>query len=317
MTTNIVFPSTSSNPLKETDSKSAAAGTSKSPSKVTLDFTIFFKKALEEEGQESSNFDKFFTVHGGFLHFEKNKWVLIRKPIQKLDLPQYFQKLASDMVSHLCIEGTGGYKKAVLALITKVNILWTKTRGAESNQKESQDCNSILFKARDPKFGWLSNCFPTLIYNKDRQQLFISVETAYQSAALESSGNAKLALSVATSANPMEAMKKAKREIKIKKELQAKECASQTSHDHNGSNMREKVTLLTKLTFLKYQQNPELQKMLLGTCDALLVEHTSNPIWGDGSHGETSVGTGENRFGKILMAVRKSLSKTESSKTLT
>ena len=50
----------------------------------------------------------------------------------------------------------------------------------------------------------------------------------------------------------------------------------------------------------KFHQNPELGARLLATGDARLVEHTStDAYWGDGGDG-----TGRNRLGEILMAVR-------------
>lgn len=50
----------------------------------------------------------------------------------------------------------------------------------------------------------------------------------------------------------------------------------------------------------KFTQHPELQKILLSTQDALLVEHTVNDsYWADGGNG-----TGKNMLGIILMEVR-------------
>jgi ribA/ribD-fused uncharacterized protein len=53
----------------------------------------------------------------------------------------------------------------------------------------------------------------------------------------------------------------------------------------------------------KFSQHAELQAILLGTGDALLVEHTENDsYWGDGGDG-----SGKNRLGQILMQVREEL----------
>ena len=50
----------------------------------------------------------------------------------------------------------------------------------------------------------------------------------------------------------------------------------------------------------KFRQHDELRSLLLGTGDAMLVEHTENDdYWGDGGDG-----TGANHLGRILMAVR-------------
>jgi ribA/ribD-fused uncharacterized protein len=57
----------------------------------------------------------------------------------------------------------------------------------------------------------------------------------------------------------------------------------------------------------KFTQHEELTAILLGTGDALLVEHTANDAyWGDGGDG-----SGCNRLGQILMAVRAELRREE------
>jgi len=53
----------------------------------------------------------------------------------------------------------------------------------------------------------------------------------------------------------------------------------------------------------KFQQHPDLRTTLLGTADAILVEHTKNDAyWGDGPDG-----SGQNMLGRILMQVRQEL----------
>jgi N-glycosidase YbiA len=53
----------------------------------------------------------------------------------------------------------------------------------------------------------------------------------------------------------------------------------------------------------KFTQHDDLRELLLGTGDALLVEHTpKDSYWGDGGDG-----SGKNRLGQILMSVRKEL----------
>ncbi len=53
----------------------------------------------------------------------------------------------------------------------------------------------------------------------------------------------------------------------------------------------------------KFSQHEDLKAVLLGTGDALLVEHTANDsYWGDGGDG-----SGLNRLGHILMRVRAEL----------
>jgi N-glycosidase YbiA len=53
----------------------------------------------------------------------------------------------------------------------------------------------------------------------------------------------------------------------------------------------------------KFSQNEELKTILLGTNDAILVEHTRNDkYWGDGGDG-----SGKNMLGILLMQIREEL----------
>ncbi|GHF53214.1 hypothetical protein HNQ07_003268 [Deinococcus metalli] len=50
----------------------------------------------------------------------------------------------------------------------------------------------------------------------------------------------------------------------------------------------------------KFTQHPELRALLLGTGDAVLIEHTRNDTyWADGGNG-----SGRNRLGELLMELR-------------
>lgn len=53
----------------------------------------------------------------------------------------------------------------------------------------------------------------------------------------------------------------------------------------------------------KFTQHEDLKAILLGTGDAILVEHTENDsYWGDGGDG-----SGKNRLGQLLMQLREEL----------
>lgn len=53
----------------------------------------------------------------------------------------------------------------------------------------------------------------------------------------------------------------------------------------------------------KFVQHPKLRKLLLGTGDSRIIEHTSNDYyWADGGDG-----SGKNRLGELLMVVRTGL----------
>ncbi len=67
------------------------------------------------------------------------------------------------------------------------------------------------------------------------------------------------------------------------------------------------AVMLTALR-AKFTQHPKLRRLLLGTKDARLVEHTRRDFyWGDGGNG-----SGKNRLGQLLMRVRDELRDAES-----
>jgi ribA/ribD-fused uncharacterized protein len=64
-----------------------------------------------------------------------------------------------------------------------------------------------------------------------------------------------------------------------------------------------KDQVMREAVLTKFTQHEDLRAVLLGTGDALLVEHTANDsYWGDGGDG-----SGRNRLGQILMSVREEL----------
>jgi len=64
-----------------------------------------------------------------------------------------------------------------------------------------------------------------------------------------------------------------------------------------------KEEVMREVVWAKFTQHAELKKILLATNDAVLVEHTKNDNeWGDGGDG-----SGKNKLGKVLMAVREQL----------
>ena len=70
-----------------------------------------------------------------------------------------------------------------------------------------------------------------------------------------------------------------------------------------------KIGIMEEIVRAKFVQHPELARLLVGTCDKILVEGNR---WGDTCWGvDTRTGQGENHLGKILMKVREEL-KTQS-----
>jgi ribA/ribD-fused uncharacterized protein len=64
-----------------------------------------------------------------------------------------------------------------------------------------------------------------------------------------------------------------------------------------------KVGIMREAVLAKFTQHPDLWEILVGTGDALIIEHSKRDgFWGDGGDGK-----GENILGKILMEVREQL----------
>ena len=64
-----------------------------------------------------------------------------------------------------------------------------------------------------------------------------------------------------------------------------------------------KDSIMHEAVLAKFTQHADLRETLLGTGDAVIVEHTANDAyWGDGGDG-----SGRNRLGQILMQVREEL----------
>lgn len=66
-----------------------------------------------------------------------------------------------------------------------------------------------------------------------------------------------------------------------------------------------KDNVMYEVVLAKFSQHEDLKKILLGTGDAKLVEHTErDSYWGDGGNG-----SGKNKLGQTLMRVRAEISK--------
>jgi N-glycosidase YbiA len=73
-----------------------------------------------------------------------------------------------------------------------------------------------------------------------------------------------------------------------------------------------RVDVMRQAVCAKLAQHPEVAEALLSTGDAVLVEHSAkDPFWTDGGDG-----SGENTFGRLLMALRAELRYARSSAPL-
>ena len=77
------------------------------------------------------------------------------------------------------------------------------------------------------------------------------------------------------------------------------------SHWRRGDWDRVKDDVMLKCLRAKFTQHKDLREKLLDTGERNLIEHTSNDsYWGDGGDG-----SGQNKLGKLLMRIRKEISK--------
>jgi ribA/ribD-fused uncharacterized protein len=136
------------------------------------------------------------------------------------------------------------------------------------------------------EYRWLSNFWPVEIKYKGR--VFHNVENAYHS---EKSHDELFKDFCASESNP-----------RIVKENQQEMITLRSDWEE----VRENIML--ELTRTKYQ-NRELQKKLLETGNEYIQEGNS---WGDVFWGvDIETGKGENRFGTIIMRIRKELQNDE------
>jgi predicted NAD-dependent protein-ADP-ribosyltransferase YbiA (DUF1768 family) len=63
-------------------------------------------------------------------------------------------------------------------------------------------------------------------------------------------------------------------------------------------------TKLEEILYLKFQQHPDLQELLVRTGDAPIIFNHEDSILGDGGNVNGASGNGENELGKALMRVR-------------
>ncbi len=95
-------------------------------------------------------------------------------------------------------------------------------------------------------------------------------------------------------------------EEEIRKATKASEAASM-GRDRKRPLRRDwesvKEQVMLEALRAKFTQHEDLKAILLGTGDAVLVEHTAkDSYWGDGGDG-----SGKNRLGRLLMQVREEL----------
>lgn len=138
-----------------------------------------------------------------------------------------------------------------------------------------------FYKVRDA-YGWFSNFSKHPIELDDK--VWPTTEHYFQAKKFEGTEHEEL---VRAASSPMEAAKMGR----------------ERSRPLRADWETVKDDIMRKAVKAKFTQYNDLKEVLLGTDDAILVEHTTNDAyWGDGGDG-----SGKNMLGKILMEVRTEL----------
>ncbi len=142
----------------------------------------------------------------------------------------------------------------------------------------------ILFYGPQGKYGYLSNWYLSPICLKGK--IWASAEHYYHAQKFADTENEEICRRLAT---PRETLEFSRRpDVTVDPDWDSK-----------------KVSVLTEALIAKFTQNPELGELLIATGDREIAE--ASPIdsfWGLGKDG-----TGRNELGKILMDIRKKISK--------
>lgn len=132
-------------------------------------------------------------------------------------------------------------------------------------------------------FRFLSNFYPCKVVYEGIE--YPSSEHAYVAAKTDNQLQ-KLAISEIPSASDV---KRFGRQIKLK---------------DNWENI--KISIMKNIVEAKFDQNPDLMKLLQETRNYELIEGNN---WGDRFWGQSPLGNGRNELGKILMSVRDDITK--------
>ena len=85
--------------------------------------------------------------------------------------------------------------------------------------------------------------------------------------------------------------------------LAAAKAGRSRKHPMRADWLQARDDIMRRALHAKFTQHPALAELLLGTGDAVIVEHTGNDsYWGDGGDG-----SGRNRLGELLMELREQL----------
>ena len=182
--------------------------------------------------------------------------------------------------------------KKIESIICRVNAAYTNLMLLHRQIKSpTKTPDTIRFHAFDKEYAWLSNFFPTLIFDAANKCIYPSVEHGYVS--FKARNTEKYDPKTLTYINHECTAKEAK--------AFGQELWQRVSEEDTNTALIE----MTRLIQLKFMQNTSLQKLLMVTNICSLEEFTSDNFWGTG-HGKC-VSKDSNRLGKIIMHYRNTL----------
>ncbi len=222
----------------------------------------------------------------GLLVYSNAQWIVIPNNPKKI-LDKIFLDTTAKIVSEdLSIVQKGHLEK----FLNFFNSSWTcaelakkKIKGISKKTKGEIGFNSY------GQYAWLSNFFHTLIYDSEHKKIYPSVESGYVAFKARIANDSEAEAKYAAELDP----KKAKREG-------ASLWIRQNEKDEEFA-----IVEMRRLVTLKFTQNSKLTELLCTSGNKSLVEHTSDPFWGD-AYGSIDTETG-NQLGKIISEIRENL----------
>lgn len=231
------------------------------------------------------SFPKDFNVskEGTFLIYQDGDWKQANTSSPESIPLEAYESTAREIIAHNeeAVEVEG-----MLDYVLRFNQAWTIARIVQRTIRAPKRENPIQFSSVHKHFSWLSNFFPTLIFDQENERICGHVEAGYVAYKADTVKDQVLAADVVRTYDPG-AVKRMGRHLS-------------TEEDRKSA-----VKEMQRLVQLKFEQNPKLKEFLLKSDGCKLEEFTSDPFWG------TARGTvhtkQSNILGKILMRLRKSL----------
>lgn len=216
--------------------------------------------------------------------YEDESWRLVKiKDLQPRHLPTL--ETTAKKIVEMC-KGSfqvSGMENAVV----RINSIWTQLRIGAKLIGAAENGEVIRFNSMHKTISWLSNFFPSLILDLEKQRVYLTLEHGYVLFKGEMAGfNFEALNELIDTESPREAKQRGFRVWE-----------RQTTADEEAS-----LVEMERLVHLKFLFNPILQTLLKRTGELEIRENTGDPYWGTAF--DQILTDDSNHLGKILMAVR-------------